>query len=100
AAALRERRDHNLKTPAGRLRFRIIKLRPGTPAPPDLRPAAMAAAGPPPELDEESASHVGAVARGYVPSLLNAFATACKKTANKTSQHAAPGLYQPDPPLD
>ena len=42
--ALLEQLDHNLKITDGVLRFRIIKLRPGTPAPPDLRPAAMAAA--------------------------------------------------------
>ena len=41
---LLEQLDHNLKITDGILRFRIIKLRPGTPAPPDLRPAAMAAA--------------------------------------------------------
>jgi small subunit ribosomal protein S6 len=32
--------DHNLKITDGVLRFRIIKLRPGTAAPPDLRPVA------------------------------------------------------------
>jgi small subunit ribosomal protein S6 len=32
--------DHNLKITDGVLRFRIIKLRPGTGEPPDLRPAA------------------------------------------------------------
>jgi small subunit ribosomal protein S6 len=48
---LLEQLDHNLKITDGILRFRIIKLRPGTPAPPDLRPAALAAAGPP-EADE------------------------------------------------
>jgi small subunit ribosomal protein S6 len=42
--ALLEQLDHNLKITDGILRFRIIKLRPGTPPPPDLRPAAMAAA--------------------------------------------------------
>jgi small subunit ribosomal protein S6 len=36
--------DHNLKITDGVLRFRIIKLRPGTPAPPDLRPSAAAPA--------------------------------------------------------
>jgi small subunit ribosomal protein S6 len=45
-ASLLEQLDHNLKITDGTLRFRIIKLRPGTPAPPDLRPAAMAAAAP------------------------------------------------------
>jgi len=55
SSTLLEQLDHNLKITDGILRFRIIKLRPGTPPPPDLRPAAMAAAGPPPELDEESA---------------------------------------------
>ena len=53
APSLLEQLDHNLKITDGILRFRIIKLRPGTPAPPDLRPAAMAAAAPPPlEADE------------------------------------------------
>jgi small subunit ribosomal protein S6 len=44
SSALLEQLDHNLKITDGILRFRIIKLRPGTPAPPDLRPAAVAAA--------------------------------------------------------
>jgi small subunit ribosomal protein S6 len=44
---LLEQLDHNLKITDGILRFRIIKLRPGTPPPPDLRPSAMAAAAPP-----------------------------------------------------
>jgi len=51
--ALLEQLDHNLKITDGILRFRIIKLRPGTPAPPDLRPAAMAAAAPAPTPDYE-----------------------------------------------
>jgi small subunit ribosomal protein S6 len=52
-ASLLEQLDHNLKITDGILRFRIIKLRPGTPDPPDLRPAAMAAAAPAaPEADE------------------------------------------------
>jgi small subunit ribosomal protein S6 len=37
---LLEQLEHNLKITDGVLRFRIIKLRPGTPAPPDLRPSA------------------------------------------------------------
>jgi small subunit ribosomal protein S6 len=41
--SLLEQLDHNLKITDGILRFRIIKLRPGTPPPPDLRPAAVAA---------------------------------------------------------
>src|ERR687884_865294 len=41
-ASLLEQLDHNLKITDGVLRFRIIKLRPGTPEPPDLRPAAAA----------------------------------------------------------
>jgi small subunit ribosomal protein S6 len=45
--ALLEQLDHNLKITDGILRFRIVKLRPGTPPPPDLRPAAMAAAAAP-----------------------------------------------------
>jgi small subunit ribosomal protein S6 len=44
SSALLEQLDHNLKITDGILRFRTIKLRPGTPAPPDLRPAAVAAA--------------------------------------------------------
>jgi small subunit ribosomal protein S6 len=52
-ATLLEQLDHNLKITDGVLRFRIIKLRPGTPPPPDLRPAAMAAAAAPAsEVDE------------------------------------------------
>jgi small subunit ribosomal protein S6 len=47
--ALLEQLDHNLKITDGILRFRIVKLRPGTPPPPDLRPAAMAAATSSPE---------------------------------------------------
>jgi small subunit ribosomal protein S6 len=39
---LLEQLDHNLKITDGVLRFRIIKLRPGTPPPPDLRPSAAA----------------------------------------------------------
>jgi small subunit ribosomal protein S6 len=35
--------DHTLKITDGVLRFRVIKLRPGTPAPPDLRTAAAGA---------------------------------------------------------
>ena len=51
--SLLQQLDHNLKITDGILRFRIIKLRPGTPAPPDLRPAAMAAAAPTaPDIDE------------------------------------------------
>jgi small subunit ribosomal protein S6 len=38
--------DHALKITDGVNRFRIIKLRPGTPDPPDLRMAAMAAEAP------------------------------------------------------
>jgi small subunit ribosomal protein S6 len=41
---LLERLDHTLKITDGVLRFRIIKLREGTPPPPDLGQAAAAAA--------------------------------------------------------
>jgi len=41
---LLEQLEHNLKITDGVLRFRIIKLRPGTPGPPDLRPGAVPAA--------------------------------------------------------
>jgi small subunit ribosomal protein S6 len=53
--ALLEQLDHNLKITDGILRFRIVKLRPGTPPPPDLRPAAMAAAAAPepPSYEDE-----------------------------------------------
>jgi small subunit ribosomal protein S6 len=50
--ALLEQLDHNLKITDGILRFRIIKLRPGTAPPPDLRPAAMAAAAVAPAAPE------------------------------------------------
>jgi small subunit ribosomal protein S6 len=52
---LLEQLDHNLKITDGILRFRIIKLRPGTPPPPDMRPAVAAAAAPAAgtEYDEE-----------------------------------------------
>jgi small subunit ribosomal protein S6 len=45
--------DHTLKITDGVNRFRVIKLRPGTPEPPDLRAAAAgAAAGEPDAADE------------------------------------------------
>jgi small subunit ribosomal protein S6 len=53
SASLLEQLDHNLKITDGILRFRMIKLRPGTPPPPDLRPAAMAAAAAPEQLEDE-----------------------------------------------
>src|SRR3954447_17141788 len=57
--ALLEQLDHNLKITDGILRLRIIKIRPGPPPPPDLRPAAMAAVAPPapsePQLEDELA---------------------------------------------
>jgi small subunit ribosomal protein S6 len=46
---LLEQLDHNLKITDGVLRFRIIKLRRGTPPPPDLRPVSVGAEG----LEEE-----------------------------------------------
>ena len=46
ANELLEQLDHNLKITDGVLRHRIIKLRPGTPEPPDLRPSATAVAEP------------------------------------------------------
>lgn len=55
-SSLLEQLDHNLKITDGILRFRMIKLRPGTPPPPDLRSAAVAAAAPAaPAGDDESA---------------------------------------------
>ena len=53
---LLEQLDHNLKITDGVLRHRIIKLRPGTPDPPDLRPSAVPAAATP-----EAAPPVAAV---------------------------------------
>jgi small subunit ribosomal protein S6 len=51
--ALLEQLDHTLKITDGVLRFRIIKLRAGTPPPPDLgSPPAAAAAAPAGEPDE------------------------------------------------
>src|ERR1041384_1874319 len=45
--ALLEQLDHTLKTTEGAVRFRIIKLRKGTPPPPALGTAAAAAAAAP-----------------------------------------------------
>jgi small subunit ribosomal protein S6 len=45
--ALLERLNHTLKITDGVVRFRIIKLRPGTPPPPDLSPSAAPAAAAP-----------------------------------------------------
>ena len=45
-ADLLQQLDHALKITDGVNRFRIIKLRPGTPDPPDLRAAAQAAEAP------------------------------------------------------
>ena len=45
---LLEQLDHSLKITDGVLRFRITKLRPGTPPPPDLTPAIVGT----PEIDE------------------------------------------------
>jgi small subunit ribosomal protein S6 len=42
---LLEALDHTLKITDGINRFRVIKLRPGTPEPPDLRAAALEEAG-------------------------------------------------------
>jgi small subunit ribosomal protein S6 len=50
--ALLEQLDHTLKITDGVLRFRIIKLRAGTPPPPDLGSPAAAAAAPAGEPDE------------------------------------------------
>ncbi len=50
--SLLEQLDHNLKITDGVLRFRIIKLRAGTPPPPDLGSPAAAAAAPAGEPDE------------------------------------------------
>jgi small subunit ribosomal protein S6 len=47
SAELLEQLDHNLKITDGILRHRIIKLRPGTPPPPDLSAAATAVAAAP-----------------------------------------------------
>jgi small subunit ribosomal protein S6 len=45
-ASLLDQLDHNLKITDGVLRFRIIRLRPGTPGPPDMRAPAAAATAP------------------------------------------------------
>jgi small subunit ribosomal protein S6 len=42
--SLLQQLEHNLKITDGVLRFRIIKLRPGTPGPPDMQPATAVAA--------------------------------------------------------
>jgi small subunit ribosomal protein S6 len=46
--SLLEALQHSLKITDGVLRFRIIKVRPGTPAPPDPRPAVAATPAPTP----------------------------------------------------
>ena len=45
--------DHTLKITDGVSRFRVIKLRPGTPDPPDLRAAAAGAAAGEPDSNDE-----------------------------------------------
>jgi small subunit ribosomal protein S6 len=52
--ALLEQLDHTLKITDGVLRFRIIKLRAGTPPPPDLGSAAAAAAPAGEPTDDEA----------------------------------------------
>jgi small subunit ribosomal protein S6 len=47
--SLLEQLDHNLKITDGVLRFRIIRLRPGTPGPPEMQPAVAVAAPEPAE---------------------------------------------------
>jgi small subunit ribosomal protein S6 len=44
--------DHTLKITDGVNRFRVVKLRPGTPDPPDLRAAAAGAAAGEPDADD------------------------------------------------
>ena len=51
---LLEKLDHTLKTPDGVLRPRIIKLRPGTPDPPDLRPSVVPVAAEPTPVTEDA----------------------------------------------
>ena len=54
--ALLDQLDHNLKITDGVMRFRIVKLRRGTPPPPDMRPSAVGASIEPdidPYADEE-----------------------------------------------
>jgi small subunit ribosomal protein S6 len=66
--ALLEQLDHNLKITDGILRFRIIKLRPGTPAPPDLAPAAVgAAAVAAPEAEPAAAAAAAAAPAAPAP---------------------------------
>ena len=65
--ALLEQLDHTLKITDGVLRFRIIKLRAGTPPPPDLATAAVAAAAAAAADDDR--------ARRVLAALRNAFAT-------------------------
>src|SRR3954463_4769491 len=75
--ALLEQLDHTLKITDGVLRFRIIKLRAGTPPPPDLGSPPPADAGPPPP---PAGAPRGRARRGLA-SLRNAFATISPQVA-------------------
>ena len=65
--AVLEALNHSLKITDGVLRFRIVKLRPGTPAPPDLRPSATVAAAEPVEAEEEGVAIYDHVEHEPVP---------------------------------
>ena len=75
---LLEQLDHNLKITDGILRHRIIKLRPGTPPPPDLSAAATAAPRPP--ASPRGVARAAAHARGFAPRLSNKTAQSAGQT--------------------
>ena len=78
---------HALKITDGVNRFRIIKLRKGTPEPPDLR---MSAAAPPWPQSSRSRSSASS----------GASATACNRAVKKSAQDATLARDAPSPSID
>ena len=84
--------DHNLKITDGILRHRIIKLRPGTPPPPDLSAAAVAAAPAAASRPRRVARPRAALRRTVARS-----GTASRRASNKTAQSAGRTPDSPGP---
>ena len=101
---LLEQLDHNLKITDGVLRFRIIKLRPGTPAPPDLRAAAAAPRPPtseplePVERSQPRARDLPRAARDrHLAAPLPRVSRAAPCNESVSNLRATPGGDDPDP---